>query len=192
MIILASASPRRRELLTRAGIEHTVEAADVDETPYAGERPAAYAERLARAKAAAVAQRHAGTPDVRVVGADTIVVVGDDILGKPQDAADARAMLARLSGREHVVLTAVAVACGRQLESSVAETAVVMRALGASEIADYVASGEPMDKAGAYAIQGGAAGFVCRISGDFDTVVGLPIDFVRRLLSTVGGSYPHR
>lgn len=189
MIILASASPRRRELLTAAGIAHRVDAANVDETPERGEAPAAYAERLARAKATAVAARY---PDTPVLGADTVVVIGDEILGKPQDAGDARAMLARLSDREHVVLTAVAVARGAALHSSVAATSVVMRALSPEEIAAYVATGEPMDKAGAYAIQGGAADFIRRISGDFDTVVGLPVAVVRRLLSTVVGSYPQR
>lgn len=179
MLILASASPRRRELLTTAGIEHVVDAANVDETPHAGEAPAAYAERLARAKAAAVAARHPETP---VLGADTVVVIDDTILGKPVDAADARRMLTLLSGREHVVLTAVAVARRGLVRSSVAETSVVMRHISGPEIDDYVATGEPMDKAGAYAIQGGAAGFVRSVFGDFDTVVGLPIAVVRRLL----------
>lgn len=191
MIILASASPRRRELLAAAGIAHAVHPADIDETPRAGEAPAAYCERLAQDKARAVARAHPDT-DACVLGADTVVVVDADILGKPADASDARQMLARLSDREHVVLTAVAVARGEALQSSVAETTVRMRALSPEEIAAYVATGEPMDKAGAYAIQGGAAGFVRRISGEFDTVVGLPISVVRRLLSAVGGSYPVR
>lgn len=189
MIILASASPRRRELLAAAGIAHVVDAADIDETPLAGEPPAVYAERLARAKAAAVASRH---PDATVLGADTVVAVGEEILGKPADAADARRMLSRLSDREHVVLTAVAVARAGELRSSVEATAVSMRRLTADEIDAYVAGGEPMDKAGAYAIQGGAAGFVRRISGAADTVVGLPIKVVRRLLSAVGEPYSDR
>lgn len=189
MIILASASPRRRALLAAAGIDHTVDAGNVDETPLGVEAPAAYAERLARAKAAAVAGRH---PGAAVIGADTVVVIDDQILGKPVDAADARRMLGQLSGREHAVLTAVAVSRDGGLQSGVASTSVWMRAIGADEIEEYVSSGEPMDKAGAYAIQGGAARFVERISGDFDNVVGLPMDLVRRLLSTAGGSYPER
>jgi septum formation protein len=189
MIILASASPRRREILTAAGIDHAVDAANVDETPLAGELPHAYAERLARAKAVAVARRH---PEALVIGADTVVVIDDEILGKPVDAADARRMLEQLSGREHAVLTAVAVARGAALESGVSATAVWMRPIAAAEIAAYVATGEPMDKAGAYAIQGGAAAFVERISGDFDNVVGLPVKEVKRLLSLAAGSYPQR
>jgi septum formation protein len=179
MIVLASASPRRRELLLSAGIEHVVDAANVDETPRAGERPGAYAERLAREKAAAVAARH---PSAAVIGADTVVVIDDQILGKPADAADARRMLEQLSEREHAVMTAVAVARGGEIQSGIAETSVVMRKISASEIAAYVETGEPMDKAGAYAIQGGAAGFIREISGDFDNVVGLPLRVVRRLL----------
>jgi len=185
MIILASASPRRRELLSSAGIDHVVDAANVDETPLDGETPAAYAERLAREKASAVAARH---PDAVVIGADTVVVIDDRILGKPvilgkpKDAADARRMLEALSDREHAVLTAVAVARGGRIRSETAETSVVMRKISPSEIASYVETGEPMDKAGAYAIQGGAAPFIAGISGDFDNVVGLPMTVVRRLL----------
>ncbi len=189
MIILASASPRRREILLAAGIDHVVDAAHVDETPLAGELPHAYAERLARAKAQAVAARH---PGATVIGADTVVVVGREILGKPLDGPDARRMLWQLSDRDHRVLTAVAVARGGELQSSVGETLVSMRAISTKEIDQYVATGEPMDKAGAYAIQGGAGQFVTRISGDHDNVVGLPIAVVRRLLSAVGGSYPER
>jgi septum formation protein len=189
MIILASASPRRRELLTAAGIDHVVDAANVDETPIVGEAPVAYAERLARAKAAAVAARHAGA---FVIGADTVVVIDHQILGKPDDAADARRMLGQLSGREHAVLTAVAVAHAGAIRSDVASTSVWMRPISPDDIETYVKSGEPMDKAGAYAIQGGAARFVERISGDFDNVVGLPMTIVRRLLSAAGGSYPER
>lgn len=189
MIILASASPRRRELLSAAGIDHIVKAANIDETPHIAELPRAYAERLARGKAAAVAVEH---PEATVVGADTVVVIDNQILGKPVDAADARRMLEQLSNREHVVLTAVAVARGGEVRSTVASTSVWMRAISAAEIATYVDSGEPMDKAGAYAIQGGAAGFIKQISGDFDNVVGLPISVVRRLLTEVGGSYPER
>lgn len=188
-VILASASPRRRELLNAAGIDHVVDAANVDETPRSGEAPAAYAERLARDKASAVAARH---NDAFVIGADTVVVIDEQILGKPADAADARRMLAQLSAREHAVLTAVAVARGGGLRSSVASTAVWMRQINVAEIDAYVESGEPMDKAGAYAIQGGAARFIERISGDFDNVVGLPVALVRRLLSAAGGSYPER
>ena len=189
MIILASASPRRSAILSAANIDHVVDAANVDETPIPGEAPKAYAERLARAKAQAVAARHA---DATVIGADTVVVVDREILGRPVDAADARRMLEQLSERDHVVLTAVAVARGGDVQSTVAETLVSMRRISGAEIADYVATGEPMDKAGAYAIQGGAARFVEKIAGDFDNVVGLPLTVVRRLLSAVGESYPER
>jgi septum formation protein len=189
MLILGSASPRRRALLADAGIDHVVDAADIDERVRAGEAPAAYAERLARAKAETVAARH---PGQWALGADTVVTLDGEVFGKPLDAADARRMLAALSGRRHQVITAVAVSRDGVTHSTLDATDVEMRAVSEAEIASYVATGEPMDKAGAYAIQGGAAPFVCRISGRFDTVVGLPIPTVKRLLSAVAGSYSDR
>lgn len=180
MLILASASPRRRELLAAAGVRFDVEIADVDETPRTGEDPAAYAERVARDKAAAVAGRR---PGAVVLGADTVVVVDGEILGKPVDADDARRMLGKLSGRAHEVLTAVAVARDGRLHSRVEKTVVTMREIAASEAAAYVASGEPMDKAGGYGIQGGASAFVTTISGRLDTVIGLPVPVALDLLT---------
>jgi septum formation protein len=181
MLILASASPRRRDLLAAAGVLCVVDAADVDESVRAGEAPAAYAERLAREKARVVASRH---PGASVLGAETVVVVDEEILGKPADDQDARRMLRLLSGRAHEVLTAVAVARNGVISSRVEKCVVEMREIAENEVVDYVKSGEPMDKAGAYAIQGGAAPFVRRFSGDFDTIVGLPVKVVMDLLSS--------
>ena len=189
MLILASASPRRRELLAAAGVSCVSDAADVDESVRAGESPAAYAERLAREKAALVAARH---PGALVLGADTVVVVDDEILGKPADAADARRMLKRLSGRTHDVMTAVAVARDGVILSCVEYSTVEMRKISEKEVQAYVLTGEPMDKAGAYAIQGGAGPFVCRFSGDFDTIVGLPVKVALDLLSKHGEPYSER
>jgi septum formation protein len=189
MLILASASPRRRDLLAVAGITCLVDAADVDESTRPGEAAAPYAERLAREKAALVSRRHAGEC---VVGADTVVVVDGQILGKPIDAADARRMLRLLSGRSHDVLTAVAVARDGTLASRVEKSVVEMRNISEAEVVSYVATGEPMDKAGAYAIQGGAGPFVQRVSGDFDTIVGLPVKVVIELLVSYGEPYSGR
>ena len=186
MLILASASPRRRELLASAGIECVVDAAHIDETPRPGEAAATYAERLAREKAATVAVRH---PRHCVLGADTVVVVDGEVFGKPVDAEDACRMLRRLSGREHVVITAVAVASGRQIRSDVENSVVEMRRISENEILTYVETGEPMDKAGAYAIQGLAGAFVCRVSGNFDTIVGLPVKLALKLLSSCSEPY---
>jgi len=186
MLILASASPRRRELLASAGVECVVDAADIDETQLPGEAAEVYAERLAREKAAAVAVRH---PDCCVLGADTVVVVDGEVFGKPQDEADARRMLCRLSGRTHFVVTAVAVAKNRQIRSGVENSVVEMRDISVNEVAAYVATGEPMDKAGAYAIQGLAGQFACRVSGDFDTVVGLPVKLALKLLNDCAEPY---
>jgi septum formation protein len=185
-VILASQSPRRRELLTLVGIEHEVRPADVDESALPGELPAPHAERLARAKAEALARQHA---DALVIAADTIVVIDGDILGKPRDAAHAEAMLQRLSGREHAVYTALAVASGGQLRSSVVQVTVEFRTLSREEIAAYVATGEPMDKAGAYGIQGYGATIVERIDGDYFAVMGLPLASVVRLARELGAEY---
>ena len=185
-VILASQSPRRRELLTLVGITHEVAPADIDESVLPGERPAPHAERLARAKAETLAARH---PEALVVAADTIVVVDGHILGKPADVADARRTLRLLSGRDHVVFTAVAVARGGEVASEVAEVTVAFRALGDDEIAAYVATGEPMDKAGSYGIQGYGATIVERIDGDYFAVMGLSLVRVVRLMARLGVRY---
>ena len=182
-LVLASSSPRRRELMTAAGFAIDVDAADIDERQLPNEQPRAYVERLARAKAAAVAARHAGR---LVVAADTTVAVDARILAKPEDAADAARMLALLSGRSHDVFTGVAVARDGEIRAGVDATVVTMRPLSPEEIAAYIASGEPLDRAGAYAIQGGAATFVTACDGAFDNVVGLPMALVRRLLDEFG------
>ena len=189
MLILASASPRRRELLAAAGIACEVDPAHIDESTRPGERAAAYAERLAREKAAAVAARHPGRA---VLGADTVVVVEEEIFGKPVDAEDARWMLRRLSGRTHEVITAVAVVRDGDVRVGVEISAVEMREIAENELEMYVASGEPMDKADAYAIQGGAGRFVRRFSGEFDTIVGLPVKMALKLLSSLHEPFEQR
>lgn len=181
-LILASASPRRAEILRSVGWNFTVAAADVDETPLPDEAPAAYVERLALTKARAVAANHPGR---LVLGADTTVVVDDEILGKPEDAEDARRMLRILTGRRHEVLTGVAlVRAGESLDERVAHqtTEVVFSQLSDEEIDWYVATGEPMDKAGAYAIQGLGAVFIEEIRSDYWNVVGLPVNLIYRIL----------
>lgn len=179
-LILASESPRRAELLREAGFAFEVRPAGVAEWPYRGGPPAAYAESLARAKVEAGAA--AAASDEVVLGADTVVVVDGDVLGKPRGAAEAVAMLRLLSGRGHDVITAVAVGRGGAVRSLHDRTRVTFRSLDADEIGAYVAWGEPMDKAGAYAIQGGASAFVAGLEGRRDTVIGLPLPLVRRLL----------
>ncbi|MGE0812073.1 MAG: nucleoside triphosphate pyrophosphatase [Vicinamibacterales bacterium] len=178
-LVLASASPRRAELLRAAGLVFTIDAADVDETPRPGEAPDAYVRRLAEAKAAAVARRRPG--DV-VLGADTTVALDGEILGKPGDAEEAHRMLRRLAGRSHRVYTGVALALGPDVRTAVASTTVRFAPLSEAEIAAYVATGEPVDKAGAYGIQGGAARFVAGVDGPHDNVVGLPVAAVLGLL----------
>ena len=175
-LVLASGSPRRAELLRQAGIRFEVSVPDVDETLHPGEAPEAYVRRLAAAKARHIAASHPGRP---VLGADTTVVVDGEVLGKPRDAADAARMLGHLSGRSHLVLTGVCLigpAGETRIEAAV--TTVEFRALQAAEIGEYVDSGEPMDKAGGYAIQGGAAGFVTRLDGEYSNVVGLPVTLI--------------
>lgn len=181
-ILLASASPRRRQLLVDAGYTCDVCPVDVDETRQPGEDVRVYVERLARAKAAAAAARVTGRT---IVAADTAVAVDGDVFGKPAGAADATRMLARLSGRAHVVVTGVAVHVHR-VETVVETTTVWFDQLSDADIAWYVASGEPMDKAGAYAIQGLASRFIPRIEGSYSNVVGLPIAAVARLLARAG------
>jgi septum formation protein len=185
-VILASQSPRRRELLALIGIAHEVMPADINEDVRAGERPAAYTERLAREKAAVIGVRH---PEAIVIAADTTVVIDGEILGKPVDAADARAMIRRLAGRSHTVLTAIAVARGAREESAVESVGVTFRALTDDEIARYVATGEPMDKAGAYGIQGWGATIVERVDGDYFSVMGLGLRRLVELLARLGVEY---
>lgn len=185
-VVLASASPRRRDLLDLIGIRHTVSPAHVDESLHVGELPEAYAERLARAKAAKLAGEH---PDALIIGADTIVVIDDVVLGKPQDTGDAERMLGLLSGRSHTVMTAVAVSCKGKTVSSVEIVDVTFRPLSDDEIRNYVATGEPMDKAGAYGIQGFGATIVRRIDGDYFAVMGLSLVKLVGLMAEVGVSY---
>lgn len=185
-VILASASPRRRELLTLVGIPHTVLPADIDESVLPGERPTVHAERLARTKA----ERGASTtPDALVIAADTIVVIDGDILGKPADGTDAARMLRRLSGRMHTVVTAVACAMDGSVVTGVEEVSVTFRLLTDEEIAEYVATGEPMDKAGAYGIQGFGATIVRRIDGDYFAVMGLSLVRLVELMRQLGVPY---
>jgi septum formation protein len=186
-IILASASPRRRELLRLVGIEHEVKPADIDESIREGEKPHDYAERLAREKAELV-DDGADSNQV-VIGADTTVVIDDEILGKPADAREAEAMLGKLSGRTHTVITAVAVCRSGETWSSVEEVTVTFRTLSRPEIKSYIATGEPMDKAGAYGIQGFGATIVDRIEGDYFAVMGLPLARLVRMLAEAGVRY---
>lgn len=184
MLILASQSPRRAELLRRAGIPFVVRPADIDETQRDDESPQQYVTRLAREKALA-ALAAAPEADALVLGADTTVVLDEAALGKPRDAEEARQMLRRLAGRTHRVLTGVCLARhagAPQLLNACETTEVEFAAIDDEEIAAYVASGEPMDKAGAYAIQGGASRWIPRIRGCYFNVVGLPVARVWSML----------
>ena len=185
MFVLASGSPRRRELLTQLGLTFDVEVADIDETPQLGEDPIAYVKRLAEHKAAAVFARHANRSRLVVLGADTTVVCGSTILGKPLDEADAARMLRLLAGKTHRVITGVALvtATARAVEAEVTE--VEMLPLTEQQIAAYIATGESMGKAGAYAIQGRAARFIPRIAGCYFNVVGLPLARVSGMLERI-------
>ena len=185
MLVLASASPRRQELLRNAGIPFTVQPADINETPLAGESPRDCAERLAREKALAVWQSRSQD---YVLGADTIVVVDGAILGKPRDRDDALRMLRLLSGRTHVVITGVCLVgpVSSNIQIAAEITFVTMCEVTDDEIRDYVATGEPMDKAGAYAIQGIASRWIPRIEGDYSNVVGLPVALVYAMLRERG------
>jgi septum formation protein len=184
-LILASSSPRRAELLRTAGIDFTIEVADVDESLLDGERPHDYVARLAAAKAEAVAQRLGGS--CWVLGADTTVVIEEEIAAKPVDPADAKRMLHRLSGQWHEVLTAIALRDRHQLHVEVETTRVLFALLTQAEIDWYVTTGEPMDKAGAYGIQGYASRFIERIEGSYSNVVGLPVHRVYQLLRRTHG-----
>jgi septum formation protein len=182
-LLLASSSPRRAELLRAAGFEFDVSPAHVEESVRRGETPANYVRRIAEAKARAVLP---GAGDRIVVAADTTVVVDQHILGKPRDAEDAARMLRLLSGRAHEVLTAVTVARDDRVRTAIASTIVEFARLSDDEIAWYVASGEPYDKAGAYAVQGLASRFVTRVDGSYSNVVGLPVALVYQMLTELG------
>jgi septum formation protein len=199
MLVLASASPRRRELLTQAGFSFQVRAAHIPEDPYPNEDPIAYVTRLAREKAQAVFDQlsapgghsaetaiNLAVEPLAVLGADTTVTLDNHILGKPEDHADAARMLRLLSGRTHRVITGVALVTAESTEVAAEVTAVRFLTLSDEEIAAYIATGEPMDKAGAYAIQGRAARWIPRIEGDYFNVVGLPIALVSTLLESAG------
>jgi septum formation protein len=185
-VVLASSSPRRRQLLHLIGIAHEVRPANIDETMRPRETPRRHAERLAREKATVIATRD---PDVITIGADTVVVINRKVLGKPRDDAEAFHMLSQLSGREHTVVTAVAVSRGRKLRSAIEEVQVKFRRLRDDEIEAYVATGEPMDKAGAYGIQGYGATIVESINGDYFAVMGLPLARLTSLMRDLGVRY---
>lgn len=184
-VVLASQSPRRRDLLTLVGITHEIRPANIDESYFAGEAPRAHAERLARGKAAAIS-----APDAVTIGSDTIVVIDGEVLGKPRDEIDAARMLGRLSGRSHTVITAVAASWRERMLSDVEEVTVTFRSLSTDDIAAYIATREPMDKAGAYGIQGFGATIVERVDGDYFAVMGLPLNRLARLLESLGLLYP--
>lgn len=190
MLVLASASPRRRELLTQVGYTFRVHAAEVNEDPLPGEEPIAYVTRLARAKAEAVFGELTAQPGddgaLAVLGADTTVTVDGQILAKPEDVGDAARMLRLLSGRSHRVITGVALVTAAATEVAAEVTAVRFLTLSDEEIAAYVATGEPMDKAGAYGIQGRAALWIPRIEGCYFNVMGLPLALIGQLLEGRG------
>ena len=186
MLVLASASPRRRELLTQAGFTFEIHPAHIPEDPLPDEDPIAYVTRLARQKAEAVFTKLSDTyPDLTVLGADTTVTLDNHILGKPENEEDAARMLRLLSGRTHRVITGVALVTASRTEVAADVTAVQFLTLSEKEIRDYIATGEPSDKAGAYAIQGHAARWIPRIEGCYFNVVGLPISLVATLLQSL-------
>lgn len=185
-LVLASASPRRHELLAQIGVRHDVQPVDLDETRRPGEAPRDYVVRLAREKARAGWERGSRAGNSVVLAADTAVVLGDDILGKPRDRADALDMLGRLSGRTHRVLTAIAVCHASGLESDCNESVVAFRALAPGEAEQYWETGEASDKAGAYGVQGCAAAFIERVEGSYSGVMGLPLFETARLLAGAG------
>ncbi|MCK1790597.1 Maf family protein [Pseudomonas violetae] len=185
-LFLASGSPRRRELLTQIGVPFSAISADIDETPWNDESPSAYVERLARGKVEAGRDAVVSTAGYCVLGADTAVVLDGKILGKPLDEADACAMLMMLSGREHEVLTGIALLDGERCESRVIRSLVRFRRIQALEAAAYWASGEPRDKAGGYGIQGLGAVFVAGLDGSYSAVVGLPLCETAELLGHFG------
>lgn len=182
MLVLASASPRRQELLRAAGLAFEVQPANIPEDPRPGEKARDCAERLAREKALAVSRLR---PQDIVLGADTVVVIDSQILGKPADSGDAVRMLRMLSGRQHEVITGVCLVRNGQASVASEITQVTMSEISEQELSAYAASGEPIDKAGAYAIQGLAARWIPRIEGDYSNVVGLPVALVWRMLQEV-------
>jgi septum formation protein len=186
-LILASASPRRRDLLGQLGLRFEVSAADIDETPHPGEAAEAYVLRLAREKARTVAARN---PGAWVLAADTTVVLGSELLGKPRDAAEAVEMLGRLSGKTHEVMTGVALAGPSGGDSTVVRSRVTFRPLGAAEIAWYAGTGEPLDKAGSYAIQGKGGFLVASAEGSPTNIIGLPLGETLELLARAGIPLP--
>lgn len=185
-IVLASQSPRRAQLLSMLGIAFETRPAGIDESYRPGEEPGAHAERLAREKAVVIA---ASAPDAIVVGCDTVVVLGGEVLGKPGGGDDAVDMLMRLQGREHAVATGVAVAHGGVLRSGVERVRVRFRPFGRDTALAYVATGEPLDKAGAYGIQGSGGALVEWIEGDYFSVMGLPLARLIALLESLGWRY---
>jgi septum formation protein len=189
-LILASASPRRRQLLAQLALPFTVMPANLDERQLANESPQPYVMRMAESKAAHLAQQY---PDAFVLGADTVVVLDNDVLGKPADMTEARQMLRRLSGRQHTVITGLALLQQRQQlkRLDTVSTLVRFRPLLPADIEAYVATGEPLDKAGAYAIQGGAAAFVIALHGCYTNVVGLPLRRTAALLRSAGLDVPY-
>lgn len=182
-LILASSSPRRRKLLALLGRPFEVVTADVDESPIVGEPAAELVARLARAKATTVARHH---QEAVVIGADTVVVIDGDIIGKPRDTEDAAAILRRLSGRTHQVMTGVAIATTTSTSAFIETTSVTFASLTGRDIDGYIATGEPMDKAGAYGIQGIGGRFVTAIDGSYHNVVGLPVAQVAAVLEDLG------
>lgn len=185
MLILASASPRRRELLAQVSLPHTVSPAHIDESLRPDEPPVAYVRRLALEKAHAIAARH---PDATVLAADTTVALGTEVLGKPQDLAEAERMLRALAGHTHQVHTGIAVLHRGAAQAHVETTAVTFTPIPGPELAAYLATGDSLDKAGAYGIQGYAARWISRIEGDYFNVVGLPLAATVRLLRSVGAA----
>ncbi len=185
-VVLASGSPRRRDLIASLGLSFEIVVPDIDETTRPGEAPVDYVERLARDKAAAVAR-----PGALIIAADTTVVLGGEIIGKPVDRADARSMLRRLSGRTHTVATGVALALESAVVAEVVETAVTFVALSDAAIDWYVATGEPGDKAGAYGMQGTGNAFVAAIAGSPSNVIGLPLATVITLAASLGVDLLH-
>lgn len=186
-LVLASGSPRRREILDLLGLKHEVRPPDVDEQLLSGEEPGVQARRLAVEKASSTA----GDGDDLILAADTLVVLGDEILGKPVDEADALRMLMKLQGGRHEVHTGLALRFDDRIESDVAVTRVWFRSLDAAECEEYVASGEPLDKAGAYGIQGLGAVLVQRIEGEYFNVMGLPVQLLLSLLARFGLRYAY-
>ena len=182
-LILASASPQRAKLLEQLGVAHVAHAADIDETPQPGESAGALAERLARGKAQALAVHH---PEQAVLGSDTVVALGDTLYGKPGDDGEADTMLASLSGTIHRVVSGVALCVAGRCTSRISVSEVTMRAISAAERAAYIASGEPIGKAGGYAIQGRGAIFIARLDGSYSSVMGLPLYETAALLAEAG------